>query len=85
MDYRGSPAHRGYDAKSLQAGYTGLSWVAIALLVVGVYLFIKIAVFALRMALLVGIILLLYWLLAPVLGLPAIQWSGTEGLPKFPL
>ncbi len=52
-----------------------LTWVAFALLVVGVFLFIKIVAFAFRMAILVGILMLLYWLLAPYAGLPPITWS----------
>ncbi len=61
-----------------------MSWIAIALLVVGVYLFFKVVKFALRMAILVGIVLLLYWLLGPYLGLPALEWSGTKGVPRLP-
>ena len=61
-----------------------VSWIAIALLVVGAYLFFKVVKFALRMAILVAIVLLLYWLLAPYLGLPTLEWSGTKGVPRLP-
>ena len=75
---------RGYHAVSLNRGSAALSWIAIALLVVGVFLFIKIAAFAFRMAILVGIVLVLYWLFAPMLGLPTLEWSGTKGIPQLP-
>ena len=47
-----------------------MSWVAIVLLVVGVYLAIKVAGFALKLLLWAVVIGIAYWLLAPMLGLP---------------
>jgi len=60
-----------------------LSWIAIALVVVGVYLFIKIAVFAFRMAILVAIVMLLYWIAAPFFGWPQIDFSTPESVTDW--
>jgi len=47
-----------------------MSWVAIVLVVVGVYLAIKVAGFALKLLLWAVVIGIAYWLLAPMLGMP---------------
>jgi len=47
-----------------------MSWVAVVLLVVGVYLAIKVAGFALKLLLWAVVMGIAYWLLAPMLGLP---------------
>ena len=47
-----------------------MSWVAIVVLIVGVYLAIKVAGFALKLLLWAVVIGIAYWLLAPMLGLP---------------
>ncbi|WP_162350848.1 hypothetical protein [Pseudoxanthomonas gei] len=47
-----------------------MSWVAVVLLLVGVYLAIKVAGFALKLFLWAVVIGIAYWLLAPMLGLP---------------
>ncbi len=47
-----------------------MSWIAIALVIVGIYLAIKVAGFALKLVLWVVVLGAAYWLLAPMLGLP---------------
>jgi hypothetical protein len=47
-----------------------MSWVGIVLLVLGVWLALKVAGFALRLALWVLVLVGLYWVFAPLLGLP---------------
>ncbi len=47
-----------------------MSWVGIVLIVVGIYLAIKVAGFALKMLMWLLVIVGAYWLLAPMLGLP---------------
>ena len=47
-----------------------MNWVAIVLLVLGVYLAIKVAGFALKLLLWAMVIGAAYWLLAPMLGMP---------------
>ena len=47
-----------------------MSWLAIALLVIGVWLAIKVVGFVLKLALWGLVLFGLYWLLAPYLGLP---------------
>lgn len=48
-----------------------MSWLGIVLVVVGLYLALKVAGFMMKL-LMWGIVLVgLYWLLAPVLGLPS--------------
>lgn len=46
------------------------SIVLVLLLVVGIYLLIKVVGFALKMTVLLAVLAVAYWLLAPVLGLP---------------
>ena len=46
------------------------SIVAVLLLIVGVYLLIKVVGFALKMTVLLAVLAVAYWLLAPMLGLP---------------
>ena len=48
-----------------------MSWIAIALIVVGIYLAIKVAGFALKLVMWLLVLGAAYWLLAPMLGLPA--------------
>ena len=48
-----------------------MSWIAIALIVVGIYLAIKVAGFALKLVMWLLVLGAAYWLLAPILGLPA--------------
>ncbi len=47
-----------------------MSWVAIVVVVVGVYLAIKVAGFALKLGLWLLVAAGVYWLLSPHLGLP---------------
>ena len=47
-----------------------MSWIAIVLVVVGIYLAIKVAGFALKLLLWVLVLGAAYWLIAPALGLP---------------
>ncbi len=47
-----------------------MSWLALVLIVVGVYLAIKLVGFVLKAAMWLLVLVGLYWLLAPVLGLP---------------
>jgi len=47
-----------------------MSFVAIALLLIAAYLAIKLVGFAIRMAMIALVLVLAYWLLAPILGLP---------------
>ncbi|MET0894185.1 MAG: hypothetical protein ABWY01_11560 [Pseudoxanthomonas sp.] len=47
-----------------------MSWVAMVLVVVGVYLALKVAGFAFKLLLWAVVIGIVYWLLAPMLGLP---------------
>jgi hypothetical protein len=48
-----------------------MSWVGIVLIVVGLYLALKVAGFVLKLAMWGLVLLGVYWLLAPYLGLPA--------------
>ncbi|MDR6840949.1 hypothetical protein [Pseudoxanthomonas sacheonensis] len=47
-----------------------MSWLGMLLIVLGIYLALKVAGFALKLALWVLVIAGVYWLLAPYLGLP---------------
>ena len=47
-----------------------MSWLGIIVVVVGIYLAIKVAGFALKLALWVLVLGAAYWVLAPYLGLP---------------
>ena len=47
-----------------------MSWLGMLLIVVGIYLALKVAGFALKLAMWVLVIAGVYWLLAPYLGLP---------------
>ena len=47
-----------------------MSWVGIVLIVVGLYLALKVAGFVLKLAMWGLVLLGVYWLLAPHLGLP---------------
>lgn len=47
-----------------------MSWLGIVLVVVGGYLALKVAGFALKMLMWLVVIVGAYWLLAPMLGLP---------------
>lgn len=47
-----------------------MSWVGIALIVLGLWLALKVAGFALRLAMWALVLFGIYWLLAPMLGLP---------------
>ncbi len=47
-----------------------MSWLAIALLVVGLYLAFKLAGVALKLVMWGLVLLAAYWLLAPLLGMP---------------
>ena len=47
-----------------------MSWLGIVLIVLGIYLALKVAGFALKLAMWVLVIAGVYWLLAPYLGLP---------------
>lgn len=47
-----------------------MSWIAIVMIVVGIYLAIKVAGFALKLLLWALVLGAAYWLLAPMLGLP---------------
>ena len=47
-----------------------MSWVAIVLVVLGIYLAIKVAGLALKLLLWALVIGAAYWLLAPLLGMP---------------
>jgi hypothetical protein len=49
-----------------------MSWIAIVLIVVGIYLAIKVAGFALKLLLWALVLAAAYWLLAPMLGLPVL-------------
>lgn len=48
----------------------GVSWLGLVMVVVGIYLAIKVAGFALKLVLWLVVIAGAYWLLAPYLGLP---------------
>ena len=48
-----------------------MSWIAIVLIVVGIYLAIKVAGFALKLLMWLLVLGAAYWLLAPMLGLPS--------------
>jgi hypothetical protein len=48
---------------------------AIALVLIGIYLVVKVAGFVLKMAFLAVVIGAIYWLIAPMLGLPQ-PWVG---------
>ena len=47
-----------------------MSWIAIVMIVVGIYLAIKVAGFALKLGMWLLVAAGVYWLLAPYLGLP---------------
>ena len=47
-----------------------MSWLAMLLIVLGIYLALKVAGFALKLAMWVLVIAGVYWLLAPYVGLP---------------
>jgi hypothetical protein len=47
-----------------------MSWLAALLIVVGIYLAIKVAGFALKLVIWLLVIVCVYWLAAPSLGLP---------------
>jgi hypothetical protein len=47
-----------------------MSLIGIALIVIGIYLAIKVAGFVFKLAVILGVLLVAYWLLAPSLGLP---------------
>ncbi|MEP6908569.1 MAG: hypothetical protein ABI858_11415 [Pseudoxanthomonas sp.] len=47
-----------------------MSWIAIVMIVVGIYLAIKVAGFAIKLLLWVLVLGAAYWLLAPIVGLP---------------
>jgi hypothetical protein len=47
-----------------------MSWLGIVLIVLGIYLALKVAGFALKLAMWVLVIVGVYWLLSPYLGLP---------------
>ena len=47
-----------------------MDWLAIALVVIGIYLVIKVAGFLLKITFLFVVLAAAYWLLAPMLGLP---------------
>ncbi len=47
-----------------------MSWLGIVLIVLGIYLALKVAGFALKLAMWVLVIAGVYWLLAPYVGLP---------------
>ncbi len=49
-----------------------MSWLGIVLIVVGLYLALKVAGFALKLAMWALVLFGLYWLLAPMLGLPSL-------------
>jgi len=49
-----------------------MSWLGIVLIVLGLYLALKVAGFALKLAMWALVLFGLYWLLAPLLGLPAL-------------
>lgn len=45
-----------------------MSWLAIIVVIVGIYLAIKVVGFALKLGLILLVVAVLYWLLAPHLG-----------------
>ena len=47
-----------------------MSWVGIALIALGLWLALKVAGFALRLAMWALVLFGVYWVLAPMLGLP---------------
>ena len=47
-----------------------MSWLGIVLIVVGLYLALKVAGFVLKLAMWALVLLGVYWLLAPMMGLP---------------
>jgi hypothetical protein len=49
-----------------------MSWLGIVLVIVGLWLALKVAGFALKLLMWALVLLGLYWLLAPMLGLPAV-------------
>ncbi len=49
-----------------------MSWLGIVLIVVGLYLALKVAGFALKLAMWALVLFGLYWLLAPMLGMPPV-------------
>lgn len=49
-----------------------MSWIGIVLVIVGLYLALKVAGFALKLLMWALVLFGLYWLLAPMLGLPPV-------------
>jgi len=49
-----------------------MSWIGIVLVIVGLWLALKVAGFALKLLMWALVLLGLYWLLAPMLGLPPV-------------
>ncbi|GAB2613308.1 hypothetical protein [Novilysobacter erysipheiresistens] len=49
-----------------------MSWIGIVLVIVGLWLALKVAGFALKLLMWALVLLGLYWLLAPLLGLPPV-------------
>ena len=49
-----------------------MSWIGIVIVVIGVYLALKVAGFALKLLMWALVLLGLYWFLAPMLGRPAL-------------
>ena len=49
-----------------------MSWFGIVLVVIGLYLALKMAGFVMKLAMWALVLFGLYWLLAPLLGLPAL-------------
>ena len=49
-----------------------MSWIGILLVIVGLWLALKVAGFALKLLMWALVLFGLYWLLAPMLGLPAV-------------
>jgi len=49
-----------------------MSWIGIVLVIVGMWLALKVAGFALKLLMWALVLLGLYWLLAPLLGLPPV-------------
>ena len=47
-----------------------MSWLAIVIMIIGIYLAIKVAGFVFKLALIVLVIAALYWLVSPYLGTP---------------
>jgi hypothetical protein len=47
-----------------------MSWLAIVIMIIGIYLAIKVVGFVFKLALIVLVIAALYWLVSPYLGAP---------------